>query len=162
MYAVTGIGPRTGTSWVMYKLFEAGLPVNGHRFLPELCVTEHNPNGYWELYPGDPVPESGISKVWGIWKHDRVDRVVILKRRDREAQIRSMEKVLRDELKLEHWKHVPDQTITMNEIIETCDQKTTDWLKTAHKGEVLTVDTEDLDQSIGYIVSFLKGGKPWL
>lgn len=156
MNAVTGIGPRTGTSWVMLRLKEAGIPINGHKFLPELLVPHHNPAGYWELDPNEPLPTTGVSKLWGIWHHDNIDKVVVLERLDVEAQLLSIDKVLQDELKLpacrEIWK---DHWTSRNTLIEYV-AKMDKWLKTRDPEKTMLVYTETLDTEINKIINFLQ------
>lgn len=155
MNAVTGIGPRTGTSWVMGKLKEAGLPIRGHQFKDELWVRKHNPQGYWDLDPREPIPTSGIVKLWGIWKYPQVHRVVVLERKDTNAQLRSMEKVFKDELRLEAWKDMVPGMLLPTEVLRQYSILTNAWLQTRNTDNTMTITTESLNDNIDRILSFL-------
>lgn len=159
MNAVTGIGPRTGTSWVMGKLKEAGLQVNGHKFLPELLVPQHNPNGYWELDPDEPMPTTGISKLWGIWHNTDVDKVVVLERADTAAQLRSMDKVLKDELLLPRCKEQWQDHWTSKAVLSQYIIAMNKWLSTRDLEKTMLVYTENLHNEIDNIINFLQEDK---
>ncbi len=156
MNAVTGVGPRTGTSWVMGKLKEAGLEVHGQQYNDHLWVRKHNPQGYWDLGLGDPLPESGVAKVWGVWKHPHINRVVVLRRNDTQAQLRSMAKVFRDEKKLEAYKDLELAFMNPSEVLLQYLRETTRWLKTRDTSNTMLVTTENLDNEIDGIIEFLK------
>ena len=156
MNAVAGVGPRTGTSWVMGKLREAGLHVHGHKILPDLMVPQHNPEGYWELDPNEPMPTDGICKLWGIWNYPDIDKVVVLERLDVEAQLRSMDKVLQDELKLSACRAVWQDHWTNTMILTAYVQHMYQWLKTRDPKKTMVVYTETLDSEINNIINFFQ------
>lgn len=156
MNAVTGVGPRTGTSWVMLKLKEAGLQVNGHQFLPELLVPKHNPKGYWELDPKEDMPTTGISKLWGIWHNTEVDKVVVLERADTKAQLASMDKVLKDELKLPACAALWKPEWTSKAVLSMYKTAMNQWLATRDPSKTMIVYTEDLNKEINNIIKFLQ------
>ena len=154
MNAVTGIGPRTGTSWVMGKLKDAGLQVNGHKFIPDLLVPQHNPLGYWELDPREPTPTTGISKLWRIWDKGNIDKVVVLERLDVQAQLQSIEKVFQDELKLEAYKSLLQRT--PKDILLEYVEGMNNWLNNRDPKKTMLVYTENLNNEISKIINFFK------
>jgi hypothetical protein len=156
MNAVTGIGPRTGTSWVMGKLQEAGLKVNGHKFLPDLLVPKHNPQGYWELDPDEPMPTTGISKLWGIWHNTNVNKVVVLERADTKAQLKSMDKVLKDELLLPKCASLWKPEWTSKAVLSMYITAMNEWLTTRDLEKTMIVYTENLNNEIDNIIKFLQ------
>lgn len=156
MNAVTGIGPRTGTSWVMGKLHEAGLKVNGHKFLPDLLVPQHNPQGYWELDPDEPMPTTGISKLWGIWHNTDVNKVVVLERADTKAQLKSMDKVLKDELLLPKCASLWKPEWTSKAVLSMYIIAMNEWLTTRDLEKTMIVYTENLNNEIDNIIKFLQ------
>lgn len=156
MNAVTGIGPRTGTSWVMGKLHEAGLQVNGHKFLPDLLVPKHNPQGYWELDPDEPMPTTGISKLWGIWHNTNVNKVVVLERADTKAQLKSMDKVLKDELLLPKCASLWKPEWTSKAVLSMYITAMNEWLTTRDLEKTMIVYTENLNNEIDNIIKFLQ------
>ena len=87
IYAVTGAGPRTGTSWTMGKLLEAGLPVHWTEYL-------HIPGAKYETVEELSGLDNVIVKVWPRnLSRANISRMVVL-RRDRNAQIESIENQL--------------------------------------------------------------------
>ena len=91
IYAVTGAGPRTGTSFVMSKLLAAGLPVYwtlGYDFPGAKYEVRKN-----ELFGLDRV----IAKVWPrLLSRTDISRMVVLKR-DRTTQIASLKRQMERE-----------------------------------------------------------------
>ena len=154
MNAVTGIGPRTGTSFVMSYLHEAGLIVNGHKFLPDLVVPEHNPNGYWELDPSEDIPTTGISKLWRLWEYKNINKVVLLERQDVDAQLRSIKKVLDSELLLPKFKNLRN-VYTPEKILSTYIIKTNNWLKKRDMSKTMLVYTENINKELNNIKELL-------
>jgi hypothetical protein len=53
LVVVTGLGPRTGTSFVMNQARLKGLPIKGQAFIDGLTIPQHNPDGYWESTSND-------------------------------------------------------------------------------------------------------------
>ena len=154
MNAVTGIGPRTGTSWVMGQLFKAGLPIQGYKFLPQYLVPEHNPDGYWELDPKEPIPTKGIVKLWNIWDKPAVNKVVLLKREDTKAQLASITKVLKDEAKLPNLSFLEKHNA--KDILSYYVRSTDRWLETRDPTKTMLVYTETLNNKIDEIIQFFK------
>ena len=84
IYSVTGVGPRTGTSWTMKKLEEAGLPI----FWSESMKI---PGAKYDTHPVDMKGLSDVVvKVWP--KHlslVNIGRMIVL-RRNYIDQVRSI------------------------------------------------------------------------
>jgi hypothetical protein len=165
---VTGYGQRIGTSFVMQKVKEAGLPINGKMFLDGLTVNKHNPNGYWEINPLE-LPfllennklDNSICKIWPNVlehiEHTKINNVVVLKRKNKQKQLESMSKVLKDELTLPINKlFYSNETVEF--LLENSSNKLTKWLEKKNNNSILEVYTEDLDLKINDIVSFLERG----
>jgi hypothetical protein len=91
IYSVTGAGPRTGTSFVMRKLYEAGLPVYwtlGYDFPDAEYEVRTN-----ELFMLNNV----IVKIWPRFLSKvNISRMVVLKR-DRTTQIKSLKRQIERE-----------------------------------------------------------------
>lgn len=156
---VTGMGPRTGTSFVMQQAIKAGLPVKGVKF-PTFTVPKHNPDGYWECPTKNTSALDGfIVKLWTVdlekMDHKQVSRIVVLERKDKLAQVYSMYKVFKDECKM--WpefakKFIPtDVLYHHNNILNL-------WLSQKDEKEIMRVHTEDLNKSIEDIIRFMKEG----
>ena len=148
---VTGAGPRVGSSFVMQSCKEAGLFVNGDKFLNGFLPVEGNPKGYYDLFPEDVVKVTkGIAKVWpislGLLKVP-VKNVVILRRKNKYNQIKScIEQVKREPVKSD---------ISCEEIINMSSRFLSEWLSLNNYAQAKTFYTENLDDNIKSIVSFL-------
>ena len=97
IHAVIGAGPRTGTSWVMRQLEEAGLPVFWSEEFYE--ADADNPYGYYEADPQALIEQDGvIAKVWPgpLMNQLGIVRGVVLYR-DREAQLKSIRERMKKE-----------------------------------------------------------------
>ena len=153
---VTGMGPRTGTSFVMQEAVKAGLPVKGIQF-PLYTIPAHNYYGYWEA--PFTMPVNGIVKLWtpDLIKipHSQIDRVVVLERKDKLAQVYSMYKVFKDECKLfpELAKH-----FTTADVLHKNNKQLNFWLNQRDKQTILRVFTEDLNDLIGDVLCFIERG----
>ena len=102
MLIITGYGPRTGTSFVMRQLRDAGYDVLGNKFTlltpdgPLTLPEEGNPDGYYEaphfdlsLFEG----VKGIMKAWGpnlVHHNFRPTAVITLSRSDEFSQCTSI------------------------------------------------------------------------
>ena len=75
IYAITGAGPRTGTSWTMGKIKEAGLPIYWSKFIKI-------PGAKYDTYPTDLQGLGNVVvKVWP--KHlslVNISKMVVLRR----------------------------------------------------------------------------------
>lgn len=145
IYAVMGAGPRTGTSFVMRRLHEAGLPVYWDE-KPELPIGG-NPSGYFETdWHRLSTLDQVIVKVWPRFAHQvEIDRLLIL-RRDRDTQVKSLTRQLGRERHL--WQGVP---WSAGHIIDYA-------LKGLSKVTALQrmeFRTETLDQNINQIIDYL-------
>jgi len=168
MNIVTGLGPRTGTSFVMQSLVNAGLPVMGHKFIQDLLIPEHNPLGYYEIDPREDFIDNG-NFIVKLWSHQlscvdfsKVFKIVVLERRDKESQKQSMLKVLKDELSLPMYLNLSNSdSFSDNNISNTIDSlvdkytSSVNELLCSHK-DVLRVYTEDLNKDINKIIDFIK------
>jgi hypothetical protein len=159
---VTGVGPRTGTSFVMKKAKDAGLPIIGKPF-DKTLVPEHNPNGYFETTSTKPkVLNNHVVKLWSpdlaLIPQFLISKIVILERKDKLAQMHSTYKVFKDECKL-----TPDLAKMYNPstIIQEHDAYLKQWSKQFNQNNIMRVYTEDLNDSIESILSFLERGLTW-
>ena len=138
IYAVTGAGPRTGTSWTMGKLIEAGLPV---------YWTEHlNVVGaqYDTWYDELPELDNVIAKVWpNHLQKANVGRMVVL-RRNVTTQVKSIKQQMKRER-------------SNGFVIEDTPKQLIDrakWILDNIKIERMEVRTEDLDDRINEIIEW--------
>jgi hypothetical protein len=139
IYAVTGVGPRTGTSWVMEQLHAAGLPVYWSKSL--------NIDGAkYETYPNELSRlNNQIVKVWPNYlKQAKIGRMVLL-RREFATQEASITLQMEREKKQQFvFMQTPKQMIEKSRwIIDQC------------KIERLEVRTEDLNNRIDDIVQWM-------
>jgi len=139
IHAITGIGPRTGTSWVMEQLSDAGLPVYWSKGL-------HITGAGYETYPGElPRLNHRIVKVWpnSLSRAD-VQKMLVL-RRNRKDQVRSIqEQMNRERIEGFTFHQTPEQMIDRAE-----------WIVQQSKMERLEVRTEELNDRINEIVDWL-------
>ena len=162
---VTGIGPRTGTSFTMLKLKEAGIPIKGYKNLDTYTVPEKNPDGYWELLPYDLVDmyskglaNNQVLKVWPVLfdfiKPEDVACIVVLQRKNKDKQIQSIADLVKEEIKLPRWAGVeippPDKIIKIYQV------ETELFVNKLEPSKVLNVYTEDLNIETDNIISFFK------
>ena len=159
--AVTGVGPRVGTSFVMNEVKKAGLPILGHKFLEEWTVSKHNPEGYWDLDPIELMDmyyagllNNHVVKIWGpLLQHmNNIGAVVLIERKNKQAQLQSMRKVMKDEvltIKGKQFAHYTAEKILEEHL---------NAINTAKFNTVLKVYTEDLNTEIDNIIRFLERG----
>jgi len=163
---VTGVGPRTGTSFVMQKAREVGLPISGEMFIDGVTINKHNPNGYWDINPfhfptllQSNKLDNTIVKVWPTVLQfidvSKIKCIVVLERKNKQKQISSIFKVLNDELTLPINQIFYDQK-TPIELIEESNNILNYYLKPDIN--FIKVYTEDLDSSIKNILDFLERG----
>lgn len=156
---VAGMGPRTGTSFVMQRAFAAGLPIAGTKF-PMYTIPEHNPEGYWEAVGlKHSMLDSHIAKLWYSdlvrIDHGLISNIVVLERKDKLAQMHSIYKVFKDECKL--WPSLAKQ-FTPSDIIYKHNKQLNHWLDQRDQNTVMRVYTEELNDSIDAILQFLERG----
>jgi hypothetical protein len=160
---VTGIGPRVGTSFVMNEARKAGLPIAGHKFLPEWTVPKHNPEGYWDLDPFEFIDmyysgqlNNKVVKAWGPLlaqiSPGAVFGIVLLERKDKKAQLASINKVMQDEKHTEKGKEFSHYTA--EQILE----EHINAINMVKINTVLKVYTEDLNTKIDKVIKFLERG----
>lgn len=159
--AVTGVGPRVGTSFVMQQAKAAGLPVMGEPH-PPATVKQFNPNGYYELnifkihtQVTKGLLDGHVVKVWNTllpYIEKNINHMVLIERKDKAAQMRSARTVFAAEMELE--------------ICQNFDFDFEDiWFKLQpnvaelkQRYNVMHVYTEDLNTQIGDIIRFLERG----
>ena len=147
--AVIGNGPRTGTSFVMGKLHEAGLPVVWDNTLDI-------PGADYDMLPQDALlVKDGIIKIWPpILPYVQLRRAVIL-RRNTMDQVRSIKQQKQRE---EEAGAIIDMLdLSPETILEAHSAALFDWLlnKHVHQTEILEVNTEDLNNRINEIVYWM-------
>lgn len=156
---VTGLGPRTGTSFVMQQAKNKGIPITGYKFLPNFTVEKHNINGYWETPVYNPQIDNCVVKLWYptllSLDPNKVNGVVVLERKDKLAQVASLYKVFKDECKLN--KNFLSLE-SPSELLLPFISKTNNWLSTINETKIMRVYTEDLNSSLDSILSFIERG----
>lgn len=161
---VTGVGPRTGTSFVMCEASNAGMRVSGERFSKN-SVRKHNPDGYWdvniETYQDDLNTEKWdgtVVKLWGqsipMVGNDKIDRIVVLERDDKDEQLESIRRVLKDEMSLEANQGIE---LEADSVLSMFICNMNEWLKTIDKQKIMRVKTHDLTSQIENVLHFLRG-----
>lgn len=165
---VTGIGPRTGTSFIMQKAKEAGLPIYGNKFLDGITIPEFNPDGYWDIHPNEIVEawfdgrlNNKIVKLWNpilkVVDQSKISRVLILERQDKLAQLTSIEKVYEAESKLPDNKQFID-VLNPYSILTDHILTTNEWVRKRNKNTIMRVYTEDINENLDDILVFLERG----
>jgi hypothetical protein len=139
IYSVTGAGPRTGTSWTMGKLRDAGLPVYwtpGYDF----------PNAEYEVRKNELLNVNRvIVKVWPrLLSRVNISRMVVLKR-DRATQIKSLERQIECEREA-GWTILEKP----ESLIDQCR-----WIVDNSRIHKREYRTEELDDNIVDIVNWL-------
>lgn len=156
---VTGLGPRTGTSFVMQQAKNKGIPITGYKFLPNFTVEKHNINGYWETPVYNPSIDNCVVKLWYptlmCLNPNKVSGVVVLERKDKLAQVASLYKVFKDECKLNKTFLSLDSPSAS---LLTFISDTNNWLSTINETKIMRVYTEDLTSSLDNILSFIERG----
>lgn len=156
MIVVSGVAPRTGTSFVMHCLKTKGYPVYGHKHLNGYTVRDHNPDGYYDLYPYEANPDNNyiankIVKLWcpSYYFFKNIDKFILLERKDKDKQLESMRKVYSDEKKLPLFK---DFDLDVEAMLDHYIKEKENILKSFN---VLHVYTEDLGKELKSIYSFI-------
>lgn len=141
--AITGVGPRTGTGFVMEKCHEAGLPV----FWNEDIDID---GSSYDAMPDDLVGlRDSVVKVWpGAFHLLPIERMVVI-RRNRKDQLRSIRQQKARERKQGYHDPVAPQDLLgkVEYIMQVSDLPE----------NVLEVKTEDLDERIDEIIEFVRG-----
>ena len=165
MIGIVGAGPRTGTSYLMQQLDAMGLPVVGEKQIKGWTVEEENPLGYYELEPQDLLAglEAGayedlILKIWppALTAAHGLKKVVVLERRDRDAHLMSIRRTLDAEV-LANGISIQ---FTPDEILDIHYSAIDRWLDSDPGVDHLHVFTEELDERLGEIVTFI-GDPSW-
>jgi hypothetical protein len=159
---VTGMGPRTGTSFVMQQAIKAGLPIKGIKF-PTFTIPQHNPKGYWEA--STTIPEALDGNVVKLWTldlvkidHKLISNIIVLERKDKLAQVHSMYKTFKDECK--QWPELAKH-FTPTDILYHHNNILNLWLNQRDQQTIMRVHTEDLNESIADVIRFMKRGLTW-
>lgn len=156
---VTGLGPRTGTSFVMQQAKQRGIPIHGYKFIPNFTVEHHNINGYWDTPVYEPTINNCLVKLWypSYLKINPKDiaGVIALERKDKVAQVASLYKVFKDECKLNRQLLSLDSP---SSLLLPFIQNTEQWLSSLNTKQIMRVYTEDLNASITNILSFIERG----
>jgi hypothetical protein len=164
MFAVTGIGPRCGTSFLMQRIRKMGIPVVGKKF-PYWAVKEENPNGYYEINPWTNLygihHQDWKGKAVKLWPPvleqtpvTNIHKLIILERKDQDKQIKSIERVLPKELDKLGWEK-PKDALSPLEMINKSTEIIEDYLR-YYNSSFIYVYTEDLTDSLDLIEKFLK------
>lgn len=141
----------------MSQAISAGLPVVANRFIPGLTPREGNPGGYWELRPdqvGSEACYGHICKVWPIhlnhFDRSRIDRIVLLSRRDRAQHIESMNAQIARECSIN-----VRTSMSAEGALHLCQSRWADWKAAGPLPEVMHVFTEDLSDNLNSIIQFI-------
>jgi hypothetical protein len=146
---VTGLGPRTGTSFVMQQAKQKGIVIHGDKFIPNFTVKHHNVDGYWETLVCPPTINNCLVKLW-YPTYLNIDSS-----KDKVAQVASLYRVFKDECKLNK------QLLSLespSSLLLPFIQNTEQWLSSLNTKQVMRVYTEDLNSSIDSILSFIERG----
>lgn len=140
-----GAGPRTGTSFVMRKLKEAGVPIYWTPWLP--LPKQGNPDGYFDTHQDElSLLSNLVVKVWPRMAfHVEIERMVVL-RRDRATQIESLTQQMEREKKL-----LVGMDWTPESLIDAC-QVALERIDAPQR----CYQTEGLDQTIPEIIEYLR------
>ena len=162
MIAVTGIGPRVGTSFVMREA-KKYVPIVGRKF-PSWAIKEENPNGYYEI--DRVIYSQGVpfNKWKGhavkLWPHmlvntnpNFISKIILLDRFDKGRQIESTIRVKNKELEKVPWITMDDKDIP--KMLEERKEMVEEYLLINYKIPVLRIFTEELDYSLDFIKEFL-------
>lgn len=149
---VTGIGPRVGSSFVMQQCKANGLKVHGDKFMNGILPKEGNPGGYYDVNPYSIRNiKDGVAKIWPVSLGSvevPISKLVILERKDREQQYKSIAK----QMEREPFNFAD---LTPEFITKAAEAWLNHWLQSQDNLIVRSYYTEDLDDSIDEIVSFL-------
>ena len=159
---VTGLGPRTGTSFIMAAAHKAGLPIHGERFISGVTVEKHNPDGYWETVQLPDTLDNCVVKLWSpvlcTVPQSKVGSVVVLERKNKLQQLQSIYKVFKDECKLNSlFLSFPDPSEVMTYVIELTEE----WLSKQQQSKIMRIYTEDINDNLSDVLQFLQKGIPW-
>lgn len=141
--AVIGLGPRTGTSYVMKRLYEAGFKVYWEE---DEWPDSDRVGGHFET-PRERLPaiQDRIVKVWPGAHHDTlIERAAVLYRNQAD-QLRSIEKQMEREREFRY---------RAEDIVRYCYRA----LDGFTAGRTLAVMTEDIDDRLEEIFDFFREG----
>lgn len=147
---VTGTGPRVGSSFVMRQAKVAGLRVHGDKYLHGALPVAGNPGGYYDLYADEIYRlDSGVAKVWPVslpMIRQPIHRLIILDRKDKEAQKASILKQAKRE------KRDADPQA----VLDFCEERLNDFLACERAPtNIMRVHTENLNEEISKILNYL-------
>lgn len=154
---VTGLGPRTGTSFVMQQAKQKGFPISGQKFIPNFTVEKHNKDGYWETPEYHSSIDNCVVKLWYpsflSVDHNKIAGIIVLERKDKLAQVASLYKVFKDECKLNSLLLSVDSP---SSLIIPFIENTNKWVSTFDHTKIKRVYTEDLNSSLDSILLFIE------
>lgn len=129
---VCGMGPRVGSSFIMRQCKVHGLEIAGSKYLHGRLPPAGNPGGYYDLYPLEVFNlRKGVAKVWPSqlrYLQTNVNKLVLLEREDRDAQIQSiLKQSLREGISVDpeesikkSWEHLEeflnDNSVTIKKV----------------------------------------------
>lgn len=141
--AVIGVGPRTGTSYVMKRLFEAGFAVYWEE---DEWPDSDRQGGHFET-PRErlPVIENRIVKVWpGAHRDTLIERAVLLHRPHAE-QVAAIRRQIEREGGCE---------FTPEDIVKNCYRA----LEDLRASRLMAVQTGEIDDRLDEIFDFFREG----
>lgn len=147
--AVMGAGPRTGTSWTMHRLAQAGLPVEYSQSVEDVMPAEGNPLGYYECLLSDLPTANAIIKAWPLTADPMIIERMVVLYRDRSTQLASIERQMTREREL----------LDAAGIVWTAEEhldKSLDALQPFLGIPHLAIRTEDLDDRISDIINYMR------
>jgi len=151
----------------MNEARKAGLPIVGEKFLDEWVVPKHNPDGYWEVEPKTVMKhlekgtwDNHIVKLWGVFVEAAdISRIVVLERRDKKKQLNSIAKVMWDELQLNNLRHVETSP---EEFMDVSIMYMNNTVSNIPDDIKMHVYSEDINEELENILTFMKGGLSWV
>ncbi len=158
-------GPRVGSSFLLSKAHEAGLPVISHDLEIPLPI-EGQPRTQGRYFECDPaqVPDvkEGVLKAWPLALHRlsvKPAGVIILSRHDTEAQKRSFQ--LQQARELEAFGHIPELADTIRELkfedhLQRSQDVTQRYLTELRRVPIMWAQTENLSRDSRGLVEFLR------
>jgi hypothetical protein len=156
---VIGLGPRTGTSFVMTQAKHNGIPIHGVKFINNVTVEHHNPDGYWETFQYNSNIDNCLVKLWyPVFTEvnpKNISRILVLERKNKDNQFSSMLKVFKDECILNN--DFRNLSVT-KKWLDNYISVTENWLSTIDDKKIKKVYTEDLNKNLEEILCFIKGG----
>ena len=162
MIGIVGLGPRTGTSFVMKTLTDLGYPTVGEPEVEGWTSSINNPDGHFDLEPSVLVDglingqfKDKILKIWppALPLARGLEKIVVLERGDENAQLQSIQR----SLDAECTEHGIETTHTPDDILRLHISSFTEWFDGQNTVPFIHVFTEELDERIEEIIAFTGG-----